>query len=128
MKTVRTHSARVLLVCLLVLLALVLLIPQTITAQGPDGDRRVVPDGQAQGGVAPQATANLVKYLTVTQKGGYVAKGVGLRNSGAGDITIAGIPAGSTLTHAFLFWNVFAKVKDVTHSRGKLNGYTITGS
>ncbi len=37
---------------------------------------------------------------------GYVAAGAGLRNQGSGTITISGIPAGSTVKKAYLFWNI----------------------
>jgi hypothetical protein len=37
---------------------------------------------------------------------GYVAAGVGLRNQGSGNVRIGGIPAGSPVAKAFLYWNV----------------------
>lgn len=39
---------------------------------------------------------------------GYVAGGVGLRNRGAGTISIAGIPAGATVTRALLYWAILS--------------------
>jgi hypothetical protein len=35
---------------------------------------------------------------------GYVAAGVGLRNQGSGQITVAGIPSGANVEKAYLFW------------------------
>jgi hypothetical protein len=39
-------------------------------------------------------------------QGGYVADGVGLRNRGSAALTIAGVPAGSTIVKAYLYWNI----------------------
>jgi hypothetical protein len=39
-------------------------------------------------------------------QGGYAADGVALRNRGSGAITIAGIPVGSTVKKAYLYWNI----------------------
>lgn len=37
---------------------------------------------------------------------GYVAAGTGLRNQGSGRIVVSGIPAGSVVQKAFLYWNI----------------------
>ena len=37
---------------------------------------------------------------------GYVAAGIGLRNQGSGSLTVSGIPAGSTVQKALLYWNI----------------------
>ncbi|MGB8648086.1 MAG: hypothetical protein WCF84_22815 [Anaerolineae bacterium] len=128
MKTERLYAARVLLLALLALLALVLLTPQTTTAQGPEGDRHSQALDQNAGQIMPEAIANMPRYLSVVQKGGYVAKGVGLRSTGSGTIVIAGIPAGATVTHAFLFWNVFHAVKATADAQGAINGHAIVGT
>src|SRR5690242_19592431 len=38
--------------------------------------------------------------------GGYVAAGVAMRNKGYGTITISGIPRGSKVVRAFLYWDI----------------------
>lgn len=39
---------------------------------------------------------------------GYAAAGIGLRNQGSGTINLSGIPAGSVIKRALLYWNILA--------------------
>ncbi|MDD2891316.1 MAG: hypothetical protein PHE49_11875 [bacterium] len=60
--------------------------------------------------------------------GGYVAKGVSLRSTRSGNITISGIPAGSTIRKAFLYWNALTSTLDsIGGNSGVFNGTPITG-
>jgi hypothetical protein len=60
--------------------------------------------------------------------GGYVAAGVGMRDAGFGSITIAGIPAGSKVVRAFLYWDVLADGLDPSLGVAKFNGKLIMGN
>ncbi len=57
---------------------------------------------------------------------GYVADGVGLRNQGSGTITVSGIPAGASVTNAYLFW---ANINPTDPGEAMdINGTSVTGS
>ena len=67
-------------------------------------------------------------FLTAFQvNGGYVAAGVGLRNLGYGTISISGIPSGSSVAGAYLFWDELAATS-LNLAQGVFNGRTITGT
>ncbi|GAI04799.1 unnamed protein product, partial [marine sediment metagenome] len=54
---------------------------------------------------------SLYQRFIFTLPGGYVATGVGMRNRGYGDITISGIPSGSTIEKAYLYWDILDNVE-----------------
>ena len=64
---------------------------------------------------------------TMQLNGGYVAAGVGLRNLGYGTATISGIPLGSTVAGAYLFWDELAS-SSLNLAQGVFNGVNITGT
>lgn len=71
---------------------------------------------------------SLDPFLTVTQAGDYSAHGVGMRNTGgSGAITVADIPAGSTVTHAYLYWAVLDNSSNPLFDNGVFNGTPISG-
>src|SRR5438132_107410 len=57
--------------------------------------------------------------------GGYVAAGIGMTNLGYGSITIRGIPLGSDIEGAYLYWTVLGG--DSSANRGVFDGRPITG-
>jgi hypothetical protein len=57
---------------------------------------------------------------------GYVAAGVGLRDQGSGTINIAGIPAGSYIARAYLYWAIVNNGDP--GGAMKINGNTTTSS
>jgi len=61
-------------------------------------------------------------------KGGYVAAGTGMRNMGAGSITIKGIPKASTVERAYLYWNILSSTQASSHALGYINGHAVTGT
>jgi hypothetical protein len=63
----------------------------------------------------------------MTLNGGYVAAGTDLRNKGYGTITITGIPAGSTVAKALLYWDILAPTATARFAQGMLNGLPIKG-
>jgi hypothetical protein len=63
----------------------------------------------------------------MTLNGGYVASGTDLRNKGYGTITISGIPAGSTVVKAMLYWDILAPSPTARFAQGMLNGLPIKG-
>lgn len=68
-------------------------------------------------------------FATVDVRGGYVASGVGLRNRGAGSITVTGIPPGATVARAFLVWSILGgSTPGSNFATGKVNGSTVTGT
>ena len=64
---------------------------------------------------------------TMTLNGGYVAAGVGLRNRGSGTISVSGIPAGSTVEQAFLYWSILGVEPQPDYAQGLVNGTSVTG-
>lgn len=91
--------------------------------------------------VNSQAGAYLKSYSSTTLHGGYVAHGVGMRNLGYGTIKITDVPAGSSVSKAYLFWAVIGpksmRVPDpnpalpvhvYNYAKGKFDGHAITGT
>ncbi len=76
---------------------------------------------------AQDTTPALAKFQGFSLQGGYVASGVGMRNRGFGHISVAGIPAGSTIYAAYLYWDILGNTNDDTFSQGQINGQQITG-
>ncbi|MGA3163849.1 MAG: immunoglobulin domain-containing protein [Verrucomicrobiota bacterium] len=76
---------------------------------------------------AQDTTPALVKFQSFSLQGGYVASGVGMRNRGFGHISVAGIPAGSIIHAAYLYWDILGTTNDDTFSQGEINGQQITG-
>ncbi len=76
-------------------------------------------NGLPAAGVAPRA-----HYVI---HGGYVAAGVGMRDSGFGSITIGGIPAKSKVVRAFLYWDVLADGLDPSLAVARFKGKLIVG-
>jgi hypothetical protein len=72
---------------------------------------------------------SLAGFLTVTQPGDYAAAGTGMRGTGAGVITIAGIPPGATVTNAYLYWAIVnGAAPSATFDDGFFNGQAISGT
>ena len=81
------------------------------------------------GGPLPNSTGDPLQLLTSFHlHGGYVSAGVAMRNRGFGTITLSGIPQGSTVNAAYLYWDVLGNAADPTFSSGALNGQAIAGS
>ncbi|MGR8933725.1 MAG: hypothetical protein ACU837_04955 [Gammaproteobacteria bacterium] len=77
--------------------------------------------------VAIQA-GGVTKRAHYVIRGGYKAAGVGMRNRGAGKISIAGIPPKSKVLRAFLYWDVLGAGEAPSFSKGKFNGTAIQGA
>lgn len=80
------------------------------------------------GAVAQSGSGSLGLFKTITQNGGYVAKGAGLRNTGYTFIPLDGIPKGAAVTHAYLYWSVLGVSEGRNFKRGNFNGNAITGT
>jgi hypothetical protein len=74
------------------------------------------------------ATNPLQPLENIALHGGAVAAGVGMRNRGFGTISLSGVPSGSSITAAFLFWVVLGSGPDPSYAQGSLNGHSITGT
>lgn len=64
-------------------------------------------------------------------KGGYVSAGDGMRASGPpgnGSITLPGVPAGSTIAKAYLYWSVVNSTLTPALGMGTLNGNAVSGT
>jgi hypothetical protein len=82
--------------------------------------------GTTGGGAAVRNSLN--HFLTVTQAGDYSAHGVGMRDTGgSGTITVGDIPAGSTVTHAYLYWAILDDNPNPAFANGVFNGTPISG-
>src|SRR5688572_9263467 len=66
-------------------------------------------------------------FTSYTLKGGHVAGGVAWRNKGAGQVTIAGIPAGATVEAAYLYWATLNPGITPAMAQGRINGTAIIG-
>lgn len=71
---------------------------------------------------------SLYQRFIFTLPGGYVTAGTGMRNRGYGDITISGIPAGSTIENAYLYWDILDDTESPSFAQGNFNGNPITGT
>jgi hypothetical protein len=60
-------------------------------------------------------------------RGGYVANGTGMRNFGYGTITIQGVPVGSVVKRALLYWSVGDIPSAPNVEKGIFRGIPITG-
>lgn len=68
---------------------------------------------------------------TIQLQGDYVAAGVGMRATGppgGGTITLGAVPAGSTISKAFLYWSVINSTSLPSLAQGSVNGNPITGT
>jgi hypothetical protein len=76
-----------------------------------------------QGEVSAEAGAFFTKVTTTSLKGGYVAHGVGMRNTGYGTIKITDVPAGSSVKKAYLFWSIIGpdKMTGFNYNKGLIN-------
>lgn len=71
----------------------------------------------------------LTEFFRTSLPGGCVAKGVGMRNRGFGDIDLTGeIPLGSTIEKAFLYWGVMFGVNQPEDPTGNINGNPLVGT
>lgn len=71
----------------------------------------------------------LTEFFRITLPGGFVARGVGMRNRGFGNIDLTGeIPTGSTIEKAFLYWAVMFSPEAPVNPTGQINGNSITGT
>ena len=70
----------------------------------------------------------LVEAATFRIQGDYVTAGTGLRNRGYGDIDITGIPTGSTIQKALLYWTILAPTEEVSFKQGKFDGHLVEGT
>lgn len=86
--------------------------------------------GGGSGKVFAEATAGFKAAYSKTLNGGYVAHGVGMRNTGYGTIVVDDIPGGAKVSKAYLFWALIGptKLPGFSYTKGKINGSTITGS
>ena len=119
-----------------VLVCAALLAPQAaVFAQdsGPactDQNPAACPQEPGPNSMDAQASTNLKLAYSKTLKGGYVAHGVSMRNTGYGTITVNDVPAGAKVAKAFLLWSLVgpAKMAGFYYNKGKINGSAITGS
>ncbi len=78
---------------------------------------------------SPDTSASLANaFYSTTINGDYVAAGVGMRGTGSGTITISGIPSGSTIVNAFLYWAIVNSTEGANFKNGVFAGTAITGT
>jgi len=73
-------------------------------------------------------SASLSFFYSTCIHGDYVAAGVGMRGTGTGTITISGIPVGSTIVKAFLYWAMLDVSEGPNFKNGVFAGTSITGT
>ena len=81
-------------------------------------------------GASPQVTVTITVTPSFLATGvEHVANGVALRNSCSGTIALRGIPSGSILRSAFLYWNYMdASVVGASSDTEMFNGHNVTGT
>jgi hypothetical protein len=84
------------------------------------------PDCVQQQSIIGTPTPLTLSFNYPNFRGGYVASGVCMRNYGYGTINIAGVPAGSTVVQAFLYWEILDE--EDTQYGGTFEGVAITGT
>ena len=115
------------------------LTPPIALASGPSLSHTAPPErgnGPSQGthlqhstGISPaDANGGLAQSHTFTVNGGYTTAGVGMRNRGYGTITLAGVPSGSQVQAAYLYWDILADAEDSSFSQGQFTSQAITGT
>jgi hypothetical protein len=131
---VTTAARRILAVPLVVLLLTFLGIVSALVppaqASGPEpgGTGPAARTNAASPKDKAAADAPLSLLNAVQVHGGYVSAGIGMRNLGYGTVTLAGIPAGSTIDGAYLLWNVINSSATAALAAGTFNGTAITGT
>ena len=119
-----SHSLSTRLFALLVVCLLPLLVAAD-PAQQHGGSRGM---NTAFEGSAAIIDSNLAKVLKVGGRSNYISAGTGMRNRGSGEITISGIPGGSQIVRAYLYWAVINDVPTVQLAKGKFNDTNIVGT
>lgn len=111
------------------ILALLLLLPAGTAAQEPPPPG--CEGGACEEGVMGQGESEalgLTGYQRFVVRGGYVAKGIGMRNRGRGTIRVRGIPRGAKVYKAYLYWNIVDYYQKARHRRGVFAGHRILGT
>jgi hypothetical protein len=107
----------------MVLFALLAVFTASASASGGITDT-CSPDLSTSGSSSP-----LSSFYSTTIYGDYVAAGVGMRGTGSGTITISGIPGGSTIVKAVLYWAIVdTSPESANFKNGVFAGTAITGT
>lgn len=101
-------------------------IEQDVYAQGGGGEGGAIGREKASFSDAV-SVGSLKSYRVWSLRGGYVTSGAGMRNLGRGNVIIKGIPTGSTVVAAFLYWNILSPRLLAAYPKGKFNGQNIAG-
>jgi len=132
MKSIRTFTFRSLVSIVLLSMLLMLPGPRSVSAQETSACQGMIsPDCDPSGGnVEAQSGAYFARAYSSAFKGGYVAHGVGMRNTGYGTIDVRDVPAGSTVRAAYLFWAIMGPptMTGYTYTKGYINGVAIAGT
>lgn len=106
--------------------------PTAVSADDPTpGTTGFLPAGEASMATSAEASVSadaLHPLQTFSLHGGYVSAGVGMRNRGFGTVSISGVPSGSTIRAAYLFWAVLANGTSPAFLQGSIDGQPITGT
>ena len=81
---------------------------------------------QVPSGISLPSDALTLRY-SYNLHGSYVANGTGMRNFGYGTITIQGVPVGSVVVKALLYWNILNATATPNMERGIFQDIPITG-
>src|SRR5579872_1977578 len=111
---------------ILVLLAVLTLLPAATRAQVRSAALGTARAGSTTPGT--QGNTKLKLFGAHTVHGDYQAAGCGMRNLGYCSITIANIPAVSTVSNAYLVWTMLLNDSWQNHNTGTFNGQGITGA
>lgn len=79
-------------------------------------------------GTGIDMTGSLYASCYTVVCGDYVAAGVGMRGTGSGTIAMSGVPSGSTIVKAFLYWAIIDDTEGTNFKNGVVDGTPITGT
>lgn len=106
--------------------------PQAVFAQSSDCLGVISPEcpSGSSNGVNALAGAFFHMAYSTSLHGGYVAHGVGMRNTGYGTISVSDIPSGSAVVKAYLYWAVLgpSNLPGYYYYKGKINNKSISGT
>lgn len=92
------------------------------------GAAQGVPDGNDVSFEAPTELVSALPASVVVNGAEHVANGIAMRNKESGTIALRGIPAGSTVNRAFLFWTVLDNTATgATNANAMFEGNLIVG-
>jgi hypothetical protein len=101
--------------------------PQYQSFDRADFEAGIVPIDEPDLAPAPTTTAAAASNPILPGGVDHAAAGTGTRNAGSGAIRLRGVPAGSTILRAWLYWGTVLAIPVPNTATAIFNGTTVTG-